>query len=140
MLIRIIATGETGEHSQLFPNVSFPFDTPQQDWMTENGVEIVVAPIYVPTQQEIDEQARRNAKYNRQIAVDSITVTVNGKVFDGDEVAQTRMTRAIVGMQITGQPTIDWILNNNVVTQATLAELKEALCLAGARQAELWII
>ena len=85
--------------------------------------------------------AERNlAKQIRQAAVDAITVEVNGKVFDGDETSQTRMSRAILGMQETGQPTITWVLADNTVTQATHAELTEALCMAGARQAELWVI
>lgn len=83
---------------------------------------------------------REEAKQARQAAVDAITVTVNGKTFDGDETSQARMTRAILGMQATGQATITWVLADNTVTQATQAELTEALCLAGARQAELWVI
>ena len=85
-------------------------------------------------------ELREEAKQARQAAVDSITVTVNGKVFDGDETSQTRMIRAILGMQATGQETITWVLADNTVTQATQAELTEALCLAGARQAELWVL
>ena len=100
-----------------------------------------------PTPEEIAAQEaaealrlREEAKQARQAAVDSITVTVNGKVFDGDETSQTRMGRVILGMQATGQETIPWVLADNSVTQATQAELTEALCLAGARQAELWVI
>lgn len=83
---------------------------------------------------------REEAKQARQAAVDAITVEVNGKVFDGDETSQTRMTRAIMGLQATGQPTIKWTLADNTETQATLAELTEALILAGQAQAELWVI
>lgn len=104
-----------------------------------------------PTPEEIAAQAeaealrlREEAKQARQAAVDSIVVEVNGKVFDGDETSQTRMTRAIIGMQATGQATgqatIQWTLADNTVTQATLAELTEALCLAGAQQSDLWRI
>lgn len=85
-------------------------------------------------------QARELAKQARQASVDAITVVVNEKVFDGDETSQTRMSRAIIGMQATGQPTIQWTLADNTVTQATLAELTEALCLAGAKQGELWAL
>ena len=100
-----------------------------------------------PTPEEIAAQQaaealrlREDAKLIRQADVDAITVEVNGKVFDGDETSQTRMSRSILGMQATGQPTITWVLADNTVTQATQAELTEALCLAGARQAELWVI
>lgn len=82
---------------------------------------------------------REEWKQQRQQAVDAITVTVNGKVFDGDEVSQTRMARAILGMQVAGATSINWTLADNSVTQATLEELSEALVLAGQRQAELWV-
>jgi len=83
---------------------------------------------------------REEFKVSRQALVDAITVTVNDKVFDGDETSQTRMARAIIGLQATGQPTIKWTLADNTETQATLAELTEALCLSGARQGELWTL
>ena len=102
---------------------------------------------HVPTPEEIaaeqaitEKRLREEWKQQRQQAVDAITVTVNGKVFDGDETSQTRMSRTILGMQATGQATITWILADNTVTQATQAELTEALGLAGQRQAELWVI
>ena len=80
------------------------------------------------------------AKQQRQAAVDAITVTVNGKAFDGDENSQTRMARAILGMQAAGVETITWTLADNTTTSATLLELTEALVLAGQRQSELWVI
>lgn len=84
---------------------------------------------------------REEAKQARQSTVDAIKVTVStGKVFDGDETSQGRMARAIIGLQATGLPSITWVLADNTSTQATLAELTEALCLAGARQGELWAI
>jgi len=82
---------------------------------------------------------REEWKLQRQAAVDAITVTVNGKVFDGDEVSQTRMARAIIGMQAAQVGTINWTLADNTVTLATVAELTEALVFAGQRQAELWV-
>lgn len=93
-----------------------------------------------------DEMNRRptdrdRAKLVREEAVENTTVTTTtGKVFDGDETAQTRMARAIIGMQATGAATIVWVLADNTTTQATLAELTEALCLAGQAQADIWVI
>lgn len=85
-------------------------------------------------------EARAVAKAERQVAVDTIVVTTTtGKAFDGDETSQTRMARAIVALQATGTPSISWILANNTVTEATIAELSEALALAGAEQARLWV-
>lgn len=84
---------------------------------------------------------REEAKTTRTAAVENIIVTTTtGKVFDGDEAAQTRMTRSIIGMQAAGAATIVWVLADNTTTQATLAELTEALCLAGQAQADLWVI
>jgi len=80
------------------------------------------------------------AKIQRQIAVDAITVTVNGKVFDGDETSQTRMARAIIGMQATSTPTLTWVLSDNTVTEATVTELTEALVLAGQAQSDVWVL
>ena len=84
-------------------------------------------------------RTRDELKAARQAAVDSIKVTVtSGKIFDGDETSQTRMSRAIIGLQAAGVSSIDWTLGDNTSTLVTLAELTEALILAGRRQAELW--
>lgn len=83
--------------------------------------------------------AREAAKAARQKAVGSIIVTTtSGKTFDGDETSQTRMTRAIVGLQAAGATTITWTLADNSVALVTLPELTEALILAGQNQAALW--
>lgn len=50
------------------------------------------------------------------------------------------MARAILGMQATGQATITWVLADNTATMATLAELTEAMCMAGQAQADIWVI
>lgn len=82
---------------------------------------------------------RNEWKAQRQQAVDAITVMVNSKVFDGDETSQTRMARAIIGMQAAQTDSMVWVLADNTPTQVTVAELTEALVLAGQRQAELWV-
>lgn len=82
---------------------------------------------------EID---REKFKADRADAVAAIVVAVGEKQFDGDEQSQMRMARALVGM-LDGE-TIPWVLADNSVTQATRAELTEALRLAGAAQAALW--
>lgn len=87
------------------------------------------------------QAAREQAKAQRQAAVDAIKVTTQaGNTFDGDEVSQTRMTRAVLAMQATGTPSVTWVLADNAVIQATTTELTEALALAGAEQARLWVI
>jgi len=90
---------------------------------------------------ESPEEIRAAAKANRAAAVEAIKVTTStGKTFDGDEVAQTRMARAIIGMQAAGVGYITWVLADNTVTQATQAELTEAMVKAGQAQAAVWVI
>lgn len=82
---------------------------------------------------EID---RQKFKADRAAAVARIVVTVGDKQFDGDELSQTRMARALVGMR--DDETIQWVLADNSVTEATREELTEALRLAGQAQTALW--
>ena len=101
---------------------------------------IATAPPPPPTPTELATQARSAAKAVRAAAVVAITVTVGSKLFDGDETSQTRMARAIIGMQAANAPTINWTLANNESMSVTIAELTEALILAGQEQAALWPI
>lgn len=85
--------------------------------------------------------SREQMKAARAIAVSTIKVTVSsGKMFDGDEVSQTRMARAIIGLQAAGVSTIDWTLADNTSTEVTLIDLTEAMVLSGQQQAALWPI
>lgn len=76
-------------------------------------------------------------KASRSIAVANIKVIVNDMEFDGDEVSQTRMTRAIVSMNDTD--TIPWVLADNTPTLVTKAQLMQALKLAGEEQTRSWV-
>jgi hypothetical protein len=81
------------------------------------------------------------AKYNRLLAVNNIKVTTQaGNTFDGDETSQTRMARAILVLSTGAATSIPWVLADNTVIQASASELTEALTLAGAEQARLWIL
>ncbi len=88
-----------------------------------------VAPPVVPTLAEHKDKSAQ--------AVEAIKVTTPaGQNFDGDETSQGRMARAIV---VLGSGTTPWVLADNTVAQVTAAELTEALALAGAEQARLWV-
>jgi phospholipase/lecithinase/hemolysin len=89
----------------------------------------------------VHDSAREAYKTSRAAAVASITVTTEvGNTFDGDEVSQGRMARAVLALQAAGaDATVNWVLADNSVIQATAAELTEALALAGAEQARLWV-
>ena len=85
--------------------------------------------------------AREAAKAARAINVANIKVTTAaGNTFDGDETSQTRMSRAILVLSTGAAESVPWVLANNTVIQATAAELTEALALAGAEQAQLWVL
>lgn len=79
-------------------------------------------------------------KQEKEVNVAKIRVTTTtGKVFDGDEKSQDRMTRAINIAAITEQVTTQWKLADNSVVEVTLAELKEALSLAGQEMNRIWL-
>lgn len=78
------------------------------------------------------------AKAARAAAVEAITVTTqSGKVFDGNEDAQRRMTSAITAMDDGDE--LPWVLHDNTVAMVTRTELREALRLAGSEMATIWI-
>ena len=80
------------------------------------------------------------AKAARHAQVDRIKVTtVSGKEFDGDEISQTRMARAILAMESAGVTETQWVLATNIPTIVTLEELKEALVLSGEAQTAIWM-
>lgn len=84
------------------------------------------------------EELREEFKVDRQAIVDAIKVTTEaGHVFDGDEISQTRMARAVAAMD-EGE-TITWVLADNSVITAGRAELREALRLAGRAQEAAWV-
>lgn len=86
-------------------------------------------------------QLREEWKASRAAAVEAIDVTTAaGNTFDGDEISQGRMARAILALNAAAPgTTVNWILADNSVIDATAAELTEALALAGAAQAALWV-
>lgn len=111
------------------------------DWHQQWEVYPLPAEEFAANQAAAAQAAREQAKAQRQAAVDAIKVTTQaGNTFDGDETSQTRMTRAVLAMQATGTASVTWVLADNTVIQATVPELTEALALAGAEQARLWVI
>ncbi len=80
-------------------------------------------------------------KESRTLAVSQIIVTTeSGRRFDGDEISQDRMGRAILGLQ-AGE-TQPWILADNqpgeLPVDVTKEEFLEALRLAGKAQTAMW--
>ena len=84
---------------------------------------------------------REAAKQARAVAVDNIKVTTQaGNTFDGDEMSQARMSRAVLILSTGFASEVPWVLADNTVIQADAAELTEALALSGQAQAALWAL
>lgn len=137
----------TAGHPQLLPIVG---DEPTYDPTTQRmaGPQYqidgdVIRRVYTVEDIPAEELAARDLiarKAERQSAIDTLTVTIDGMVFDGDETSQTRMARAIVVMQAASIPTISWVLHDNTVATVTVTQLTNALAAAGAEQARLWVL
>ena len=96
-----------------------------------------------PTEEELASKALAAAKAERADAVASITVEVDGMIFDGDEKAQERMARAVTAAIATDESTsatTTWVLHNNTVATVTIRQLAYALRLAGEKQTVLWTV
>lgn len=133
----------------------FPSALPDYDRLTHKLIEVLpalidgeyrqqweIVPLSEVDAQQAAEAKRRNDeilfKQERQSKVDAIIVTTqSGKRFDGDEVSQNRMSRAIVAM--SDSDTIMWMLADNTSASVTANELKEALRLAGEEMTCIWI-
>lgn len=107
------------------------------------GVEPQKGALDQPPPPSTEEQAEiKRAEWKRQRAdkVGAIKVTTAaGHTFDGDEQSQGRMARAILGLQAVPGGAVTWVLADNSVREVRAAELTEALALAGAEQARLWV-
>lgn len=122
--------------------VCFGTPTTAEQW-AELGVEYSVlvepdpAPVE-PTPEELEKQELEEAKRVRKDAVEAIKVEVDGMTFDGDEVAQSRMARAITAADAAGMDSTVWVLADNTVATVTKAQLQQALSKAMLAMAELW--
>lgn len=86
------------------------------------------------------EQRAKSLKTIRRTRVNKIlATTASGKVFDGDELSQDRMIRAITIAKIDGDTSTHWKLADNTVVLVTLAELEEAVSLAGREMSRIWL-
>lgn len=88
-----------------------------------------------------DDVIARVKKCVRDKRVGEIVVTTStGKVFDGDETSQVRMTRTVLAMAEFNIQTTTWRMADNSDAVVTRAELVEALLLAGTAQTALWLV
>lgn len=91
-------------------------------------------------QYEADQLAKQTIlqwKTNRQNEVDKIEVNYNGIIYQGDEVSQTRMARALSVMSDTD--IFDgWVAKDNSLHSLTKADFIAILKTAGAKQSVIW--
>jgi hypothetical protein len=88
-----------------------------------------------------NEDAMRLFKEWRESQVEELTVTVNGKTYDADEVSQGRMARAILAAEATGSTTVPfWVLaNNEVASDIPLNTFKQVLAQSVIAMSNLWL-
>ena len=79
---------------------------------------------------ELEAQTKIELKVAKELALNSITVTVNGNSFDGNETARGNMTSAILSAEVIGKTEDTWKLADNTSAVITITELKEALALS----------
>lgn len=77
------------------------------------------------------------AKAAKELALNSITVEVNGKVFDGRAKDQVNIMAAIQAAELLNKTEETWVLNDDTKQIVTVEELKLALALAIQRVGEI---
>ena len=82
------------------------------------------------------EATYQDWKQERQNKVDNIEVTYNSIVYQGDELSQTRIARAISAMSDT--ETIDWVSKDNSIQTLNKVDLSAILKEAGIKQTQIW--
>lgn len=124
----------TGTNHTFYQSIGMTFMDVEQGY---DGQWYVAGYAPVKPQELIEAEALAQAKAERAVAVASITVEVDGMVFDGDEKAQERMNRAVT-LADSPEETTEWVLHNNTVAVVTAEQLRKACKLAGKAQTVLW--
>lgn len=130
----------TGTNAAFYESIGMAMMDVEQGW---DGNWYVAGHAPAKPKDVAEAEALAQAKAERAAAVSSITVTVDGMVFDGDEVAQERMARTVTAATATGasmDDTTTWVLHGSIVAKVTIRQLATALRLAGEEQTRLWTI
>ncbi len=130
----------SGAVVRLIDGANIPNEPKNLDWITychwlDAGNKPMAAP--APSDYEVISKAKEE-RARRVAAI--VVITESGRAFDGDEISQSRMARAILGLQSQAEgATVRWVLHDNTVVDVGIVEMVEALTMSGLRQTELWI-
>lgn len=107
--------------------------------LIENGIEVEPAYSEEERLEYFKNKKIQELKKERGNQVKQIVVTLDsGEVLDGNEEAQTRMTRAVSALP-DDTTTIDWIDHNNETIQLTKPKLLEALRKTGEEETQIYV-
>jgi hypothetical protein len=122
------------EHRDSF----IPVENPDESLTTFDDAEPVAPNRYTPNAEAVLlPYLIAGFKGKRDKAMETVTVEVDGLVYNGDETSQNRMVRAIV--VLTGSQKVPWTLADNTTVEVTQTQLKKALVKAGQIQAAMWV-
>ena len=86
--------------------------------------------VEVANQVYLLKKEQQEIKQQQQQAIENLTVTVDGMIFDANEKSRMRMLSAINASERLGATETSWKLTNNQVQQVTLVQLQQAHDLA----------
>lgn len=89
------------------------------------------------TSDEVIENEFQQDKNNRTKEMETLTVEIDGYVFQADETSQNRMCRAITVLSNSSQE-ITWITADNQIVNVTREQLQRALRAAVEAQTVIW--
>lgn len=110
-------------------------------WLSEGEAPTVEEIVAEADRLKVEHEAAARLDQEKTIRAAEVKALVvetsSGKVFDANEDAQNRMSRAISTMS-EGED-IAWVLADNTVVSVSREELREALRLASRAQTDIWV-
>lgn len=89
------------------------------------------------TMEELEAQAKQLAEISKNEVLATLTVEVDGLVFDANETARSNMMAAILSAELIGKTADEWKVADDSTELITLAQLKIALARAIQRVGEI---
>lgn len=138
----VVYQSEWQVRQEIFKNDRITFGAAPEEgkieFWAQYGVVYAETPEPEPTLEEAEAKRLEEAKRVRAAKVEAITIEVDGMVFDGNEPAQSRMTRAITAAETAGLESTAWVLADNTVAEVTKAQLQQALAKAMLAMSKVW--